>query len=197
MHKSHLITMMDDYDTATTKTVDRFHIIWIISFPSLSLHMCVHQHITENKTHQKTKQFSTWHLFISSWPLCRHSSSKWCGVKTLERTRILGQIPTSLSRLQTVWSEILHRPGICVTVIVAVVVWFHRWHSQMDVLILSSGGYSVMTWPCCCTVLLKQRGSVWRRQNTLPQLFELSLHVISQWHYCVELASILALLHYL
>ena len=100
MHKSHLITMMDDYDTATTKngwqvSHNLDHIISLTVFT----HVCPSAHNWKQDSSENNFQFSTWH--ISSWPLSRHSSSKWCGVKTLERTHILGKIPTSLSRLQT------------------------------------------------------------------------------------------------
>ena len=53
------------------------------------------------------------HLTLG-WHHCRHSA-KWHGVRMLCHTGLLGEFPTSLSWLQTVWSEILHSPGICVT----------------------------------------------------------------------------------
>ena len=72
----------------------------------------------------------------------------------------------------TIFSENLRSPGICV-----VLVRFRRLDHDLP-----------LHFECYCTVPIKHRWSVWKRQSALPQLVE-----ISQWHYCVKLTSILAL----
>ena len=71
------------------------------------------------------------------WHHCRRSAW-WHVVKTLRHTGLLGTFPVSLSRLRTVWSEILCCPGICVAVAV-------DWHPDQPN--LRGGGYSVTTLP--------------------------------------------------
>jgi hypothetical protein len=130
MHKSRPTTMMDScphHDTSATKSVDLLHDVWSITFYSTSTR--ARTSARDRRKRDSSENKTVLHLARVHLTLCWHHcrcSTKWRGVKTLRRTGLLGKIPASLSRLRTVWSEILRSPGICVDVVVAVVVRFRR-----------------------------------------------------------------------
>ena len=64
----HMVGFCPYHDTATTKSVDLLHAVYNKTSPSPSIDMCkhVHQHVTaENETEPRTKQSSTWHVYVS------------------------------------------------------------------------------------------------------------------------------------
>ena len=125
---------------------------------------CLHQHVTgENETHLRTEQSSTWHVSISTSVGSTADAALSRGVQTLCPTGRPRKLPASLNWLQTVWSEILCSPGICVTGCCGC-----GSISYPDVSILSSSVYFVMTchqhFEWLCTVPINQMQSVWRCQ---------------------------------